>query len=36
MQYGLQDLLGVPVDVLTPKALSIRFQAAVLAEAQPV
>ncbi len=36
IQYELQYLLGVPVDVLTPKGLSIKFRAAVLAEAVPV
>ena len=32
----LEDLLGVPVDVLTPNGLPDKFRAAVLAEAQPV
>jgi uncharacterized protein len=32
----LRALLGVPVDVLTPKALPEKFRAAVLAAAQPV
>jgi len=32
----LRELLGVPVDVLTPRALPDRVRAAVLSEAQPV
>ena len=32
----LQSVLGVPVDVLTPKALPEKFRAIVLAEAQAV
>ncbi len=36
IQYELQELLGVPVDVLTPKAISIKFRADVLAQAVPV
>jgi predicted nucleotidyltransferase len=32
----LQEILGVPVDVLTPKALPVRFRDRVLAEATPV
>jgi len=32
----LQDLLGVRVDVRTPKDLSLRFRQQVLDEAQPV
>jgi predicted nucleotidyltransferase len=32
----LRELLGVPVDVLTPKALPEKVRAAVLAEARPV
>jgi len=32
----LRELLGVSVDVLTPKALPERIRAAVLAEARPV
>ncbi|MCF7697128.1 nucleotidyltransferase family protein [Mycetohabitans sp. B2] len=36
IQYKLQDLLGVPVDVLTPKAISIKFRDDVLAQAVPV
>jgi predicted nucleotidyltransferase len=36
IQVELESLLGVPVDVLTPKALPDKFRAAVLAEAVPV
>ena len=36
IQNRLQKLLGVPVDVLTPKALPERFRARVLAEAVPL
>jgi predicted nucleotidyltransferase len=32
----LRELLGVPVDVLTPKALPEKFRDAVLAEARPI
>lgn len=32
----LRALLGVPVDVLTPKALPEKFRAAVLAAARPI
>jgi predicted nucleotidyltransferase len=32
----LEDLMGIRVDVLTPKALPVKFRAGVLAEAQPV
>lgn len=32
----LSELLGVSVDVLTPNALPEKFQAKVLAEAQPI
>jgi predicted nucleotidyltransferase len=32
----LRELLGVPVDVLTPKALPDRFRNSVLSEASPV
>jgi len=32
----LRDLLGVPVDVLTPRALPDRVRAEVLSQAQPV
>ena len=36
IRHELAQLLGVPVDVLTPKALPEHFRAAVLAEATPV
>ncbi len=36
IQLDLQALLGVTVDVLTPKALPVRFRDAVIAEAMPV
>lgn len=36
IQVELQRLLGVPVDVLTPKALPDKFRSVVLAEADPV
>lgn len=36
IQNHLQKLLGVSVDVLTPKALPERFRSRVLAEAKPV
>lgn len=36
IQNRLQKLLGVPVDVLTPKALPARFRDRVIAEAVPV
>ena len=36
IRHELLQLLGVPVDVLTPKALPEKFRAAVLAEAKPV
>jgi predicted nucleotidyltransferase len=36
IQIELQVLLGVPVDVLTPRALPEKFRAAVIAQAQPV
>lgn len=36
IQNRLQVLLGVPVDVLTPKALPERFRNKVLSEAIPV
>jgi len=36
IQSRLQKLLGVPVDVLTPKALPDTFRERVLAEAEPV
>jgi predicted nucleotidyltransferase len=36
IQVELEELLGVTVDVLTPKALPAKFRGAVLAEAIPV
>lgn len=36
LQAELEDLLGVPVDVRTPKGLPEKFRTEVLAEAQPV
>lgn len=36
IRQELLQLLGVPVDVLTPKALPEKFRATVLAEALPV
>ncbi|MCA0175647.1 MAG: nucleotidyltransferase family protein [Proteobacteria bacterium] len=36
IQVELEHLLGVPVDVLTPRALPAKFHDQVLAEAQPV
>ena len=36
IQNRLQKLLGIPVDVLTPKALPASFRDKVLAEAKPV
>lgn len=36
IRHELLQLLGLPVDVLTPKALPEKFRATVLAEAIPV
>lgn len=36
IRHELLQLLGVPVDVLTPNALPEKFRAAVLAEAVPI
>ena len=36
IQVELQDLLGMSVDVLTPRALPEKFRSTVLAEAKPV
>lgn len=36
IRHELLQLLGVPVDVLTPKALPEKFRAAVISEAVPV
>ena len=36
IRHELRQLLGVPVDVLTPRALPEKFRTTVLAEAVPV
>ncbi|MGB4358886.1 MAG: nucleotidyltransferase family protein [Rhodoferax sp.] len=36
LQVELETLLGVPVDVLTPGDLPVKFRSQVLSEAQPV
>lgn len=36
IRYELKQLLGIPVDVLTPRALPEHFKAVVLSEAIPV
>ena len=36
LQYELESLLGVHVDLLTPGDLPLKFRAKVIAEAQPV
>ena len=36
IRYKLRNLLGVPVDVLTPGALPDNFRQAVIAQAQPI
>jgi len=36
IQFELKELLGVAVDVLTPKALPDKFREPVILEAQPV
>ena len=36
LQVELEELLGVPVDLLTPGDLPVKFRAQVLAEARPV
>lgn len=36
IRHELLQLLGVPVDVLTPKALPVKFRATALAKAMPV
>ena len=36
IRHELLQLLGVPVDVLTPKALPEKFRASVIAEAMPI
>ncbi|MFI3217501.1 MAG: nucleotidyltransferase domain-containing protein [Methylococcales bacterium] len=36
IRYELKELLGISVDVLTPKSLPEKFRYSVLAEAKPV
>lgn len=36
LQMALQDLLGAPVDLLTPQDIAPRFRGKVLAEARPI
>ena len=36
IRYKLRNLLGVPVDVLTPGALPEKFRQTVISEARPV
>lgn len=36
IRHELKQLLGVPVDVLTPKSLPLKFRERVLSEAVPV
>ena len=36
IRYELKQLLGIPVDVLTPNALPAKFRGQVIAEAQSV
>ena len=36
LQFELEALLGVPVDLLTPGDLPVKFRAQVLADAQPI
>ena len=36
IRFKLRNLLGVPVDVLTPGALPDRFRQTVIAQAQPI
>ena len=36
IQFELKQLLGIPVDVLTPNALPAKFRGQVIAEAQSV
>jgi predicted nucleotidyltransferase len=36
IRHELMQLLGVPIDVLTPKALPEKFRSSVLSEAVPV
>jgi predicted nucleotidyltransferase len=36
IRYQLRNLLGVSVDVLTPKALHVRLRDRIISEAQPI
>ena len=36
IRYKLKELLGVPVDVLTPNALPEKFRGSVIAQALPI
>ena len=36
IQYELKELLGIPIDVLTPNALPDKFRQRVVDEAEPV
>lgn len=36
LQMELEELLGVPVDLLTPDDLPMKFRAQVLAQARPI
>lgn len=36
LQFELEDLLGIPVNIVTPGDLPSKFRALVLAEAKPV
>jgi len=36
IRYELRKLLGVPVDVITPKSLPVKFRERVLEEARPI
>lgn len=36
IRYELKELLGIPIDVLTPRALPDKFRQQVMKEAQPL
>jgi hypothetical protein len=36
IRYELKKILGVPVDILTPKALPDNFRNQIIAEAKPI
>ena len=36
IRYELRNLLGIPVDVLTPKGLPVKFRDTVIKEATPI